>query len=221
MLWKLRAENDLSAGRNEAALADYARSIEKNPDDSEALKSARELYMRIHGSDAGYETWQQNAQRVAQAASEEVTEAVRRPLPDVNLPDLAGKRWTSADLHGKAVLLNFWATWCGPCRSELPHIQRLFEVSKNRRDIAVVTVSVDDKPGIVEPYLKERKLTFPVLIAGPGSIRRWAPDGIPLTYVVDPKGTIVQEQTGFGGKGDLWIAKMEGYLAAALVAEKK
>ena len=119
-------------------------------------------------------------------------------------------------MRGKAVLLNFWATWCGPCRSELPHVQKLYERAKDRKDVAVVTVSVDDNPGLIEPMMREEKFTFPVLVAGAGSMTKWAPSGIPQSYVVDPDGTIVEEQLGFGGDGDVWLAKMEERLHKAL-----
>ena len=220
-LWELRAESDALAGHDEAALTDYARSIESSPDNKAVHKAARELYVCVHGSDAGYDVWLQDARSASQIASEEVMRAVRRPLPEVNLPDLSGKRWTSADLRGKAVLLNIWATWCGPCQGELPHIQKLHESWKGGRNFRIVTVSVDENPGLIEPYVKERKYTFPVLIAGTGSFRSWAPEGIPTNYIVSPDGMIIQEQIGFGSDGDLWEKKMEGYLAAALVAEKR
>jgi len=213
-LWKLRAEADVLAGREEDALAKYARAIEKNPDDKKILKAAEELYSRRHGAE-DFDAWFKSAQRAANAASPEVTRAVRRPLPDFGLTDVAGKRWTAAELRGKAVFLNFWATWCGPCRRELPHVQKLHERSKDRKDVAVVTVSVDENPGLIEPMLKEEKYTFPVLVAGAGSFTKWAPSGIPQSYVVDPTGTIVEEQLGFGGDGDSWVTKMEERLRKA------
>ncbi|HTO76079.1 MAG TPA: TlpA disulfide reductase family protein [Thermoanaerobaculia bacterium] len=213
-LWKLRAEADVLAGRNEEALAAYARSIEKSPDDRKVLEAAEKLYGRMHGG-AGFDAWRRSAQQAAATASQEITRAVRRPLPDFTLTDIAGKKWTPAELRGKSVLLNFWATWCGPCRSELPHVQKLYERAKDRKDVAVVTVSLDDNPGLIEPMMREEKFTFPVLVAGAGSMTKWAPSGIPQNYIVDPGGTIVEEQLGFGGDGDVWLAKMEERLRNA------
>jgi len=74
---------------------------------------------------------------------------------------------------------------------------------------------VDENPGLIEPMLKEEKYTFPVLVAGAGSFTKWAPSGIPQSYVVDPTGTIVEEQLGFGGDGDSWVTKMEERLRKA------
>jgi thiol-disulfide isomerase/thioredoxin len=215
-LWRLRAERDALAGRSEEALADYGRALEKHPEDRKAQKSARELYAKLRGSEAGFGAWLQSSEQAAKTAAQEVTRAVRRPLPELSLPDLSGRTWSSADLRGKAVLLNFWATWCGPCRAELPNVQRLFEKTKRRRDVAILTVSVDDNPGLVEPFLSQEKYTFPVLVGGAGSFLKWAPGGIPQTYVVDPGGTIVQEQFGFGGDGERWIKAAEESLDAAL-----
>jgi thiol-disulfide isomerase/thioredoxin len=213
-LWKLRAEADVLAGREDEALAAYARSIEKNPDDKKVLKAAEELYAKRRGA-AGFDAWRQQARQAAATASEEVTRAVRRPLPDFSITDVAGRKWTPADLRGKAVFLNFWATWCGPCRNELPHVQKLYERAKGRKDVAVVTVSVDDNPGLIEPMMREEKFTFPVLVGGAGSMEKWAPSGIPQSYVVDPGGTIVEDQLGFGGDGDVWLTKMEERLRKA------
>jgi thiol-disulfide isomerase/thioredoxin len=219
--WSLRAEKEILAGRNEPALAAYSKAIELNPDDRKLIKAAEALYPQVHGSAEGFAAWRQELEVRARIASEEVARAVRRPMPPIDLPDLSGKKWTSSDLEGKAVLVNIWATWCGPCQGELPHIQKLYESWKGNRSFGIVTISVDENPGLIEPYMKERKYTFPVLIAGAGSFRAWAPHGIPLNYIVNPDGMIVQEQSGFGGGGDLWEKKIEGYLAAALVAEKK
>jgi thiol-disulfide isomerase/thioredoxin len=219
--WKLRAEKEILAGHLEPALSDYGRSIELNPDDRKVIEAARTVYTQVHGSAQGFDAWSQTFEAHARTASEEVARAVMRPLPHIDLPDLSGKKWTSSDLQGKALLVTIWATWCGPCQGELPHVQKLYESWKGNRSFGVVTLSVDHNPGLIEPYMKERKYTFPVLIAGAESFRSWAPHGIPMNYVVNPSGMIVQEQSGFGRGGDLWEKKMEGYLAAALTESEK
>jgi thiol-disulfide isomerase/thioredoxin len=220
-LWKLRGESEALAGRGAPALAAYAKSIEKNPDDEKVRKDARALYVRVRGSAAGFDEWRTKAERAGREASEEVTRASHRPLPELGLADLSGKRWTVADLKRKAVLVNFWATWCGPCRSELPHVQKLHERIRGNAKLAIVTISVDDNPGLIEPFLKENRYTFPVLVGGAGSFSKFAAGGIPQTYVVDSEGTIVEEQLGFGGDGERWGAKMEASLEAALSGTKK
>jgi len=89
-----------------------------------------------------------------------------RELPEFELADLSGKNWRLRNLNGKAVLINVWATWCGPCQVELPHIQKLYEKVKSRSDIQLLTINVDENLGVVEPFMRENGYNFPVL---PGS----------------------------------------------------
>ena len=69
-----------------------------------------------------------------------------KALPEFSATDLAGKAWRLHDLNGKATLVNLWATWCGPCRGEHEYLQKLFEAVRERQDVQVVTMSVDERP---------------------------------------------------------------------------
>ena len=212
-LWSLRAERKLLDGRDEEALADYRRSLEKNSENKDVVKAARTLYAKLRGGETGFDQWHEAAARQGKSLSQEVTRATRRPLPELALTDLKGRAWSSSELKGKAVLVNFWATWCGPCVRELPSLQALYEKVKAQKNVVIVTVNVDDNPGLVEPFLSKSKYTFPVFLGGPGSFERLALAGIPQTYVVDPSGTIVEEQFGFSGDGEAWMKKDRGVAA--------
>ena len=104
------------------------------------------------------------------------------PLAAFELTDLQGRNWSLADLKGKVAFINVWATWCGPCREELPYVQKLSEQLKGRNDVLVLTLNTDEEVGKVEPFMKEKKFTFPVLLGqayadgnGVNSIpRNWA-----------------------------------------------
>ncbi|MDD5305228.1 MAG: TlpA disulfide reductase family protein, partial [Elusimicrobia bacterium] len=86
-----------------------------------------------------------------------------RQAPDFVLPDLAGKTVSLASFRGKPVLVNFWATWCDTCRAEMPDIEELHRRSGDR--FAVIGVSMDENASTaVPPFLKEHKITFPILI---------------------------------------------------------
>src|ERR1039458_86853 len=67
-----------------------------------------------------------------------------KPLPDFQISDAEGKTWRWADLKGKVTLVNLWATWCGPCRNELPYLQKLFNKVRERKDLAVITLNTDE-----------------------------------------------------------------------------
>jgi thiol-disulfide isomerase/thioredoxin len=131
-----------------------------------------------------------------------------KALPEASLRDSLGKTWSVSSLKGKTTFLNVWATWCGPCREELPQIQRLYELSKERGDFQVMTLSVDENPGELEPFLKANGYTFPVILA-----RRYVesvagPLLIPQNWIVDGKGTLREESAGFDARITDWAKEM-------------
>jgi thiol-disulfide isomerase/thioredoxin len=131
-----------------------------------------------------------------------------KALPEASLRDALGKTWSVSSLKGKTTFLNVWATWCAPCQEELPQIQKLYELSKERGDIQVITFSVDENPGALEPFLKANGYTFPVILA-----RRYvesvaAPYTIPQNWIVDGKGTLREKSLGFDGRITDWAKEM-------------
>ena len=120
--------------------------------------------------------------------------------------DLAGRKWTPADLKGKVAFINFWATWCGPCREELPYVQKLREQLKDRKDVIVLTLNTDEEVGKVAPFMKENKFTFPVLL-GQAYADSQGINSIPRNWIVSLDGKVMLEGIGFGGEGDEWIKK--------------
>src|SRR5689334_11992966 len=87
-------------------------------------------------------------------------------LAELGLRDLGGHVWKLQDLDGKVALVNVWATWCGPCKKELPFVQKLHESLAGRSDVIVLSLNVDDDLESARQYAAEHHLTFPVL---PGS----------------------------------------------------
>lgn len=146
-------------------------------------------------------------------------ETPRRPLPAFTLTDLAGKTWKLADLNGKATLINVWATWCVPCRAEHPEFQKLYERLKDRKEIALLSLNVDDEAGLVAPYMAEQHYTFPVIlgkevleaVAGGGEV------AIPQNWFVTPAARLRWTQLGYAGDPQ-WqstmIARLEELLKA-------
>ena len=120
-----------------------------------------------------------------------------QPLTALNAHDLSGKTWTIAELKGKKTLINVWATWCEPCRQELPYVQKLYEQTKERNDIQVITISTDEDPGLLDPFLKAGNYTFPVLLAKTLVDDLTAGVSIPRNWVVDATGVLREEGIGF------------------------
>ncbi|HYK21273.1 MAG TPA: TlpA disulfide reductase family protein, partial [Pyrinomonadaceae bacterium] len=117
-----------------------------------------------------------------------------------------GRKWSHADLKGKVTLINFWATWCGPCRLELPYVEKLREQLKDRKDVLVLTVNIDEEVGMVEPFMKENKYTFPVLL-GQAYAEGQRINSIPRNWIVSLDGKVMFEGIGFGNDGEEWIKK--------------
>lgn len=120
--------------------------------------------------------------------------AVGDSAPDFKLTDLDGKEVSLRDFRGKAVVLNFWATWCPPCRAELPDFQKEHEKA---RDFVILTVNQQEDKKTVQSFLDKGKYTFPVLLDTKGKVGSlYKVRGIPTTYFLDKKGVIVDLTVG-------------------------
>ena len=112
------------------------------------------------------------------------------------MPDPQGKMWTATDLQGKVWIVNLWATWCGPCMAELPHIQKLHEELKDNPQMGVLTLNFDFESGKVQPFLERKAYTFPVLMAGE-ALKHITREGIPQNWLLDANLKIRGKVTGF------------------------
>jgi thiol-disulfide isomerase/thioredoxin len=138
----------------------------------------------------------------------------------MDLHDLLGKSWTLANLKGKSTFVNVWATWCGPCRDELPYLQKLYELSKTREGIQVITLNIDENPGEVEPFMKARNYTFPVVMTAHKYVEDMTgQSGIPMNWLVDGSGVLQQKSVGFDSKVADWPAQMLERLAKTAAQE--
>lgn len=135
-----------------------------------------------------------------------------QPAPDFNLKDIQGRPVRLSDYRGKVVLLNFWATWCAPCRAEIPHLVELYKAHGPER-LAVIGVSIDRASlSRVEAFVQEYKMEYPVIYAGRdinmlnqrfGSIR-----AIPTTFLIDQEGRVVRVVPGYAPRS-FWEAQVK------------
>jgi peroxiredoxin len=117
--------------------------------------------------------------------------------PGFTLRDLRGKRESLADYRGRVVILNMWATWCAPCRVEMPSMETLYRRYRSQ-GLAVLAVSLDKAaPEGVKNFVEEHQLSFPVLLDPDGEAERlYSSYTIPMTYVIDKSGAIVAKVDG-------------------------
>jgi peroxiredoxin len=121
----------------------------------------------------------------------EAADAVRQKV-DFTLSDLQGNPWHLRDLKGKVVLVNFWATWCPPCRKEMPDLQALYDRYKDQ-GFVVVSIS-DEEAAKVQPFIAEQKITYPVLLdPGRKVTDLFQVEGIPKSFVYDREGKLVAQ----------------------------
>lgn len=116
--------------------------------------------------------------------------------PEIELEGLDGKKSKLSDLKGKAVLLNFWATWCPPCRLEIPSIAALGKALKGEA-FEIAAVSVGEERKTVADFVAQEKLSFPVYLDRSGKLgAEFGARSIPTTYILDREGRIVAGYVG-------------------------
>lgn len=119
------------------------------------------------------------------------------PAPDFTLPDANGKAIKLSDLKGQVVMINFWASWCGPCREEMPLLENLHK-KYSKLGFTVYGVNVDFKPKDAQPLLQETGVTFPVGYDSKNKISElYKIDSMPSTVMVDRKGNLRYLHRGY------------------------
>ena len=124
----------------------------------------------------------------------------RKPAPDLALPDASGHIVHMTDFQGKVVLLDFWATWCGPCRTETPWLSELYNQYKSD-GFTILGISMDDNWTPVKPFLARYNVPYPVVLgndaltAGFGKL-----DALPVAYFVDRRGRVAATHVGAGSR---------------------
>lgn len=125
-------------------------------------------------------------------------QAIQPPAPasDFTLEDLAGGQTSLSDFYGRWVVLTFFATWCGPCRSELPSLEKLHK-SRDGQGVTVLGVSVDDDRGPLDPFVRQLGLSFPIVWDAQKQVgAAYRASSIPTSYLVDPEGRLVGVSRG-------------------------
>ena len=128
---------------------------------------------------------------------------------DFDLPGLDGAHVRMSALRGKVVLLDFWASWCGPCKEELPQLERL-KASYAQKGVAIVTVNIDNDRSNAARMAKQLGITLPVALDPEKTVAsRYAPPTMPSSYVIDKGGVVRYVHEGFYGAKDVERFKKE------------
>jgi thiol-disulfide isomerase/thioredoxin len=120
----------------------------------------------------------------------------KKPALDFKLKDLNGKEVSLSDFKGKKVFLNFWASWCPPCKAEMPDIEKLYSETKDT-DLVILAVNVGEGKSDVTSFLNDNKYNFTVLLDSDQNItNQYNIKGIPTSFFIDKEGNIVSSKVG-------------------------
>lgn len=115
---------------------------------------------------------------------------------DFKLKDLNGKDLSLSDLKGKKVFVNFWATWCPPCKAEMPEIEKLYQETKDS-DLVIVAIEIGEPLDTVKSFIDSNKYNFKVLLDSDQSVSsKYGITSIPTSYFIDVDGNIISKRLG-------------------------
>jgi thiol-disulfide isomerase/thioredoxin len=199
----------------------HAIEAAEGVDRDEIRRKLGQLYVAKHGSEQGlgdrllktYDTiTKDEVERLAKLDPPNPNEDVSDPL-QFRLTKLNGGDVRLADYKGKIVVTNFWATWCGPCRVEMPLLEQAMEKYKDDKDVVFLAINTDDDRNYVEPYVKGQKIKLPVVYANYlDAVFRIT--SIPTTIIFDRQGQVAFRQSGYNSRED-FVAVLSEKVEAA------
>jgi len=127
-----------------------------------------------------------------------------KPALDFQFQTPEGQSTSLSNLKGKPVLLNFWATWCGPCRMEMPYLQQIYD-EWQANELVLLTINIGESPSQVAEFMQGQGLSFPVLLDTKGeAVEKYGIRGIPTTFFIDRDGIIQEIKVGaFQSKAEI------------------
>jgi peroxiredoxin len=193
-------EKFISGGKSTAAMKDL-------------LKQA---YNKTNGSDSGFDKYLSILESTAnKSALEEVKKTmINEPAPKFTLVDLKGEKVSLADLKGKIVIIDFWATWCGPCKASFPGMQKAVNKFSNDPNVKFLFVNtwernVEDKKKNAQDFITQNKYSFQVLLDNDNKvIESYKVSGIPTKFIIDKNGNIRFKAVGFSGSDDKLVDEL-------------
>lgn len=125
-----------------------------------------------------------------------------QPAPPIEGMTTTGQKFKLSDYKGKVVLLNFWATWCGPCRGEIPDLVQL-QTKYEKRGFTIVGLSDDDDLEKPKAFAAQNGMTYPILLVPPPARAAFGLQAIPATFLVDKEGRVVWGRVGMISQNDV------------------
>ena len=132
---------------------------------------------------------------------------------DFTLQGLEGKPISLSDYKGKVVFIDFWATWCPPCRLSIPYVEKLYEQYKDNEDFVVLGINLEESKEDITKFMKKQKMNYPILLSDKKVISNYKITSIPRFFLIDRNGEIYNKYVGFApGVEQLWQKDIEKLL---------
>ena len=188
------------------------------------------LYIKEKGSAQGYEDYMAALEKEPyMKLMEEIRKSmINETSPSFALMDLDGNNVSISELKGKVVVVDFWATWCGPCKASFPGMQRMVNKYRNNPNVRFLFVDTwekgDDKKKLAADFINANKYTFQVLMDNEDKVvSMFKVEGIPTKFVIDPKGMIRFKSVGYSGNDEKLVTELTAMidLASQPAEEKK
>jgi thiol-disulfide isomerase/thioredoxin len=200
----------VKAGMNTEAMKVSHDVIVRGKETPPVVEAYRASYLKVKGSDKGLDAALGDARAAGIRSRHDalVRSRVNKPSIDFTLKDLGGKQVNLSSLKGKVVVLDFWATWCGPCKASFPTLQKMYNKHRTNEKVAIYSmntwerVSGAERTALVEKFMADNKYTFPVLY-DESFVEKYGVDGIPTKFLIDKKGNIAFKSIGFNGAEEM------------------
>ena len=221
--WRVKGLLAEKQGRSLDALVAYRNALESYPPQTafpderkEVLDAAQRLAKHLGGTAEGWNDWGSRHPMAGLRAGDGGPNAWRTlaaKKPDLKIMAMNGREYSPEELSKRATFINVWATWCMPCRAELPYLEKLAARFSITDKVVFVALNVDEDVSAVQPFLEQFKFSFRTSLAHDYAYEFLPVFGVPANYVMQPDKTIYFES---GKRQDAWVEEAAGVLEKAL-----
>ncbi|MCU7492116.1 MAG: redoxin domain-containing protein [Ignavibacteria bacterium] len=212
----------IEKGENEKALS-HLESLIKTGNGTPLLKDyIKTAYEKKNGSENGFTAYMAELEAAAKQGMIQKLkkEMISDKAPDFKLKDLEGKEVSLSSLKGKTVILDFWATWCGPCRASFPGMKKAVEKYASNPEVRFLFIDtrerVEDKKKNAADFLQKNQYPFYVLLDNDSKVNElFKVPGIPTKFVIDKDGMVRFKVVGFGGNTDQMVEEIDAMISMA------